>query len=235
MFTSVLKSYNEMNYFIKPRPDVAYACECIRRDGKVLQVGGGMPHTDILFLLCMKQYFAPKSIFVIGNSFGYSTLLLAELFPNITIDVIDAECEGAHNAEGSRITREIISRKYPNVQLTKGFSPQDLHTAMREKKYDFFFIDGYHENEQFKKDFIGCSTYASDNCVIYMHDVDFFAANMHAGYHFLINQFGGYTFFDVPFTAVGSKCAVKNVPQMSEWLQTLNENTNIPITDRGIW
>ena len=230
MFTSVLKAYNDLNYFIKPHPGVAFAVECVTKEGKVLSLGGGMPHTDILFFLSLKEYFTPKSIFIIGNSFGYSCFVLSKIFPDATIDAIDAEIEGDNNCEGSRITREIAAKHFPKVQLTKGFSPQDLSKAMREKKYDLMFIDGMHTNDQLIKDFTGCDMFAAEQCVVYMHDVDFF--NMQKGIQSLKNNFQNYQFFDVPISAVGSKCAVRNMPQVSEWLNTLNTNNNIQISSR---
>jgi len=42
---------------------------------------------------------------------------------------------------------------FSRVQLTKGFSPQDLDRACHADAYDFIFIDGGHTNDQLVADF----------------------------------------------------------------------------------
>jgi len=116
------------------------------------------------------QFNAPK-IFIIGNAFGFSTFALNYIFENASIDVIDAESEGVHNKEGSRITNELIKENGFDINLTIGYSPQDIKTATRFEKYDIVFIDGMHTNEQVLKDFYGIKPYLKTDWICFMHDV----------------------------------------------------------------
>jgi hypothetical protein len=124
----------------------------------------------LVFLLLSKVVRFDR-IFVIGNSFGFGTFVLADLFPQASIDVIDAEIEGLDVKLGSELTRKIAAETFTNVNLTKGFSPQDLPTAVRSSSYDFVFIDGLHTNEQVWKDWQGMKPYLDKCSVVYFHDI----------------------------------------------------------------
>ena len=96
----------------------------LMQSGSEVATGGGIPVTDIAVFWAISRV-APElpSWFIVGNAFGYSTLVLADLFPRAMIDVIDAETEGAANKTGTDLTRQIATESFPNVQLTAGFSP----------------------------------------------------------------------------------------------------------------
>jgi len=147
------------------------------KNKKMLNTGGGFHESDIDLFIRISHLLAARSVFIIGNAFGYSTFCLAEIFKEAYIDVIDAEVEGEDNKLGSEITRIIAKRHYPNVKLTIGFSPQDTPKAIRPEAmaqfggYDLVFIDGLHTNEQIVKDFEGILPFLSPRCIIAIHDV----------------------------------------------------------------
>merc|ERR1712232_1117176 len=105
-----------------------------------------------------------SSIFIIGNAFGYSALVLAFIYPSAVIDTIDPNPR--HNDLLSNIT---VSQGL-NMTFYAGESPKDLYRAMRMKKYDLIFIDGDHDDEAVEADFMGIHARASESAVIVLHD-----------------------------------------------------------------
>lgn len=143
----------------------------------MLNTGGGFHESDIYLFIRISRLLPARSIFIIGNAFGYSTFCLAEIFKEAYIDVIDAEVEGEDNKLGSEITRIIAQKYYPNVKLTIGLSPQDTPNAVSPQimtqfgGYDLVFIDGLHTDEQIVKDFEGIFPFLSPRCIVAIHDV----------------------------------------------------------------
>jgi len=135
------------------------------------ETGGAICSSDVELFATISKIMQPKSIFCVGNAFGYSTLIISQLFPQAHLDVIDAETEGKDNRFGSRITREIAKKHKLDINLYSGFSPQDTPKALQRQKYELAFIDGLHSNEQLLKDFRGIHPYLSDECVVVCHDV----------------------------------------------------------------
>lgn len=133
MLSSVIERYRRLGYRLdlgSPRM-LCGSVEDISSEKK-LSLGGGISVSDILLFASLSHVFEPNSIFIVGNSFGLSAAVLAELFPRSLIDVIDAECEGSDNRVGSDLTRAMINNRYRRVQLTIGYSPEDVpgHAAM---------------------------------------------------------------------------------------------------------
>lgn len=138
-----------------------------------------------MLFLAIHDIFPARSIFIIGNAFGYSTFCLGEIFREACIDVIDAETEGQDNKVGSNLTRKIAERYYPSVRLTIGFSPEETPKAVRKEVidkggYELVFINGLHTNDQIYKDFNGISPHLAPNCIIVIHDVGL--ANLQPGF-----------------------------------------------------
>ncbi len=156
------------------------------KSGKMLRTGGGFHASDIELFLRISEKFPVRSIFIVGNAFGYSTFCLSEIFKGAVVDAIDAEIEGKDNRRGSEITRAIAQKHYPNVRLIIGFSPQDTPKAVHPdilkklKGYDLVFIDGKHTNGQMVKDFVGLIPFLSPRCVVAFHDVGLY--KMHQGF-----------------------------------------------------
>jgi len=164
--------------------------------------------------------FAPwQRALVIGNSFGFSTLLIAGLCPACDVDAIDAEIEGSENVLGSQLTKEIARENFPSVRLTTGFSPQDLPKACRFDAYDFIFIDGLHSNEQLIADFRGISERREENSVVYLHDVGM--AKMTLAWSTIKSQFltGTDSAFDLNFTSSGSAIVISGNPELKRFME----------------
>src|SRR5262245_39672008 len=76
------------------------------RDGKSVTVGLGISSLEVYFLECLFAEFRPASIFIIGNSWGWSTLALALINPQARVVAIDAAYEGGID-EGMALTNRI--------------------------------------------------------------------------------------------------------------------------------
>lgn len=138
--------------------------------------GAGMTNADVEIF--EKLRFLPSlrvhRIFEIGNAFGYSTTILAKLWPSAVLDVIDAEVDGNCPRVGSTLSRKILQKMQANVNLHIGFSPHDVPAAMREpRRYELVFIDGLHTLEQLILDFEAVRPYLAERCVVVLHDVEF--------------------------------------------------------------
>ncbi len=174
MLPKVMRAYHELGYTIDlGNPTRVYSMIVDEKAHKTLNVSGGMTISDAFLFMQIERVFKPESIFIIGNSFGLSTFVLAELFPNAKIDAIDAEIEGINVGMGTQITRQIAAKHFPNVQVTVGFSPQDLAKATTHAPYGLIFVDGMHTNEQMLLDYAGMLPYAAQECVFVFHDVGF--------------------------------------------------------------
>ena len=60
------------------------------KEGKNHTDGLGISTQEIYFLECLFEEFAPQNIFIIGNSFGWSTLAMSLLNPAAQIVAIDS-------------------------------------------------------------------------------------------------------------------------------------------------
>jgi len=157
-----------------------HACACLRRG--IWPNGNGVANADIEIFVHILEAMPtptrtrPRRIFVVGNSWGYSSIILGLLFARKglgSVDVIDAEVEDNCTTVGSSLTRSLANHSGLDVQLTAGFSPQDVTSAMRFQTYDVAFIDGLHTNEALAADWAAVEPHlARDSPVaVVLHDV----------------------------------------------------------------
>ena len=136
------------------------------------EIGAGIAKADVeLFLNIKNECDSIKNIYIIGNSFGFSTFVLSTIFPDARIDVIDAEIEGDRNKDGSELTRKIIKEYGLDILLTIGFSPTDNSIAMRSEYYDLVFVDGLHTPKQLGLDLNGIINHTKSGSYIVCHDL----------------------------------------------------------------
>lgn len=136
--------------------------------------GLGMSPFEITVMDTLCTHRKPKSIFIIGNAFGWSTLALALSNPSAKIVAIDALTEGEHARLGFDLTKRIAQEEGFDIHVVEGFSPRDVGPIAEEylsEKVDFALIDGLHTNSQQQLDFDAVRTIASTDCVYLLHDV----------------------------------------------------------------
>jgi hypothetical protein len=143
------------------------------KDGESLTNGLGIAMQEVYFLECLFDRLTPKSIFIIGNSAGWSSLALALLNPQARCVAIDAGFD--RNAlEGLDFTNRVAAEEGLDLRAVQAVSPEGVAGVVAEHltgKIDFAFIDGYHTVEQVVRDFAALRDHADPACVYLFHDV----------------------------------------------------------------
>jgi predicted O-methyltransferase YrrM len=143
------------------------------RGGACLTNGLGISSQEVYFLECLFEGFRPSRIFVIGNSWGWSTLAVALLNPQARVVAIDSGFDD-NALEGLAFTNQVAEEERLNLKVVKATSPGDVPgvlTAEFDGPVDFAFIDGYHTKEQVYLDFAAIRPLATADAVYLFHDV----------------------------------------------------------------
>lgn len=146
----------------------------LHKQGKIISTGGGLSLQEVYFFECLFENYTPKNIFIIGNAFGWSTVLLSLLNSKSKVIALDAGIEGEDNDLGINLTNEIAKEENLNLKVVKGFSPNDVSAVVKDNfnnKINFVFIDGLHTNKQQELDFDAVFNHCHENCVYVFHDV----------------------------------------------------------------
>lgn len=218
---NVIGAYERLEYeVLLGNPDCLLTK--LRVKGRPINASSAISLTDILFFQWTVEYIPWKRALVIGNSFGFSTFIIAALSPGCSVDAIDAEVEGIENRLGSEITREIARRFFPGVRLTTGHSPHDLAAACRYATYDLIFIDGLHTNEQLVADFQAVQGRRARTSIVCCHDVGI--AKMESGWEQIKSQLlkDGDRPFDLHFTSFGSAIVLSGCPEFEMFMEKIS-------------
>jgi predicted O-methyltransferase YrrM len=143
------------------------------KDGESLTNGLGIALQEIYFLECLFARFHPRSLFVVGNSLGWSTLALALANPGARVLAIDAGFD-RNAGDGIGLTNRIAAEEGLAVSVVRGQSPGDVARIVAEAALppvEFAFIDGNHTVEQVQLDFAAIRAVAAPDCVYLFHDV----------------------------------------------------------------
>jgi len=229
MTPNVLKAYRDAGFKVDMgSPGNLFSRLLDIKEKRSTSCSGGCTVTDVFTFTMLSKFSKIDNIFIIGNSFGLSTFILADLFPNSKVDVIDAELEGLDVQIGSDLTKKFANETFKNVNLTLGFSPQNLKSAMRSERYNFFFVDGLHTNEQILLDYEGILPFCDDNCIIYFHDV--VSCEMQESWE-IIKKSGinnGFRDFTLGFTQMGCTVLVRGFEEVKEYLTLASNDFNGP-------
>lgn len=143
------------------------------RGGESITNGLGIAMQEIYFLECLFDRYRPKSIFVIGNSWGWSTLALALINPQARVVAIDSGFD-QNSLEGLEFTNRVAREERLNLVAVKAASPHDVPAVLAKEfadPVDFAFIDGYHTEQQVGLDFAAIRPAAAADAVYLFHDV----------------------------------------------------------------
>jgi predicted O-methyltransferase YrrM len=143
------------------------------KNGESLTNGLGIALQEIYFLECLFARYRPTSLFVIGNSLGWSTLAIALANPEAMVLAIDAGLD-RHARDGIDLTNRIAAEEKLAVRAVIGRSPENVAEILAEEgmpAIEFVFIDGYHSPEQVRQDFTAVQAHAAPGCVYLFHDV----------------------------------------------------------------
>lgn len=134
--------------------------------------GGGISLSEVALMEDIGQVYAPRRIFAIGCSFGWSTLALAMAMPKAKIVAIDIGL--GMGKEGLALTNRIATENGFDVTGVLGASPVDVPAAVAahlDGPVDMVFIDADHTNEAQSADFAGILPFCAPDAVFVFHDV----------------------------------------------------------------
>lgn len=145
------------------------------RDDKLFSNGAGMAISEIALLEEFCHVIRPKSIFIIGNAFGWSALALALINPDACVISMDG-CFDLAGEFGLDLTNKLAGiHGMDNVSAIKGVSPVDVGRIISEyigaDGVDLFLIDGEHTNDAQRRDFEACYAASKASSVFLFHDV----------------------------------------------------------------
>jgi hypothetical protein len=145
----------------------------IYQNGQKMCKGGGLAISELLFIDSITSVIKPKNIFVIGNSFGWTTLALGLMCPASRIVAIDV-CWRLEEAYGIEVTNRIGRQISAEIRAINARSPEDVSDVVKENfegGIDFVLIDGGHTPAQQRADFDACKPLANEKCIYIFHDV----------------------------------------------------------------
>jgi len=161
-------------HFRRNRDSIHTAFTAIYKNGRILSTGGGIALQEVYFFECLFSAYQPSKIFVVGNAFGWSTLLLSILNPQAKVVALDAGLEGKDTKFGINLTNKIAREESLNLLVVQGTSPQDVKSVISahlDGSIDFAFIDGLHTEKQQDLDYSAISQHLSSSGFCVFHDV----------------------------------------------------------------
>lgn len=133
----------------------------------------GITMREIAFLESLSSLTDFKKIFIVGNSFGFSTFALALMNPQAKVVAIEIGMEPFTEQWIDR-TNTIAQAEGLNIKVVKGSSPENNAEIIERElggSIDFAFIDGLHTNEAVQKDFDSLRPFGHPRTIFGFHDV----------------------------------------------------------------
>jgi hypothetical protein len=171
----------------------------VTKAGRPLSTGGGgVSWQEIPCFELLSHCFSPERMLVIGNSFGWSTLLISLLWPEARVVAMDIGMQPpAHPVQriiaralralrgdqvplnpkptyGIELTNDLARRHHLKAEVVLAASPRDVDWVVDKHlggPPNLVFIDGGHSVHQVLLDFDACYKVAGADCVYLFHDV----------------------------------------------------------------
>lgn len=139
------------------------------KEGNSLRGCAGLSVHELMMLDGCADLVRPAQVLVLGNSWGFSTLALALMFPNARVAAVDIA------EPGVKLTNELAAKAGLDVTAVVGRTPDDVHgliaAAGMTSPVDYVLIDAEHTSEAIVRDFSAVRKIASDDCLYVFHDV----------------------------------------------------------------
>lgn len=144
------------------------------KDGEIVTHAAGIAVQELYFLEALSETFQPRHILIVGNSFGWSAVAMALIFPSAKVLAVDS-CTETAAAEGLDLTNRIAAEEgLSNLLAIKGRSPEDLpaiaQAYAKTASWDMVFIDGEHTPGQVVIDFKAVHPHADKDALWLFHD-----------------------------------------------------------------
>lgn len=154
----------------------------LTEDGESVTSGAGIALDEAHFVTDVGRTQPASRIFVVGNSFGWSTLVLALANPGSRVVAIDA-CIEELGTRGVALTNTLAAKLSLDVLVIEASSPGDTKRVIECElggQFDLAFIDAYHTSEHLVEDWAALAPFANDRATAIFHDVGLFG--MHQGF-----------------------------------------------------
>ncbi|MFV3130060.1 class I SAM-dependent methyltransferase [Niveispirillum sp. KHB5.9] len=133
----------------------------------------GIAMREVHFLESLCSLRDIRNIFVIGNSFAFSTFALALINPQAKVVAIEIGDED-FTAEWIDRTNRIAREEGLNITVIKGSSPEnnaDIINREFDGRIDLAFVDGLHTTAAVEADFESLIPFGHDETMFVFHDV----------------------------------------------------------------
>lgn len=158
---------------ISNHPDEDGLATYLIEEGKnIAFAGGGIGMSEVGLLEDMGQLIAPRRVFGIGCSFGWSTIALALAFPRAKVVAIDAGW--GEGVRGVAFTNELARAHGLNVTAKIASSPEGVAPTVAAEfdgPIDFVFVDADHTDKAQYADFQAVRPHCAPDAVYLFHDV----------------------------------------------------------------
>lgn len=121
----------------------------------------GLALQEVMFLENFRDYIAPKRVLIVGNAYGWSTVVLALIFPGAKTVAIDIDPHGV------AFTNDLVKRHGLAAEAVVAESPKDVKAAADRHlggPIDFCLIDAMHDNGSLIADFGAVRAAAAPGC-----------------------------------------------------------------------
>lgn len=148
----------------------------LTENGESVTSGLGIALDEAHFLTDVGRAQPAKHIFIVGNSFGWSTLTLALANPGSRVVAIDA-CLEELGTRGVHLTNTLAAKLSLDVLVLEASSPGDTRRVIESELgggFDLAFVDAYHTSEHLIEDWGAMASFAEDRAVAIFHDVGLF-------------------------------------------------------------
>jgi predicted O-methyltransferase YrrM len=146
----------------------------LTRHGRSVTNGLGITLQETFIVADLAAAARPKTIFVIGNSFGWSTLALGLACPTAKVIAIDA-CLDVQTRQGLALTNQLArDLGLKHLAALEAMSPRDVARVVKKHlggKVGFAFIDGLHTNAQVVLDAQALKPFMAPRGTLLFHDV----------------------------------------------------------------
>lgn len=142
------------------------------KDKTVATTHLGISSLEIYFLESLFSAFRPKTLFGVGNSFGWSSFALALLNPSAPVRILELGGE-AFTHEWIGRTNAIAAERGLDLSVTQGRSPEDVTQLVCEHlqgRVDFAFLDGVHSADAVQADIAAVRPHLGPDGLLLMHD-----------------------------------------------------------------
>lgn len=133
----------------------------------------GLALREVAFLESLSSISDFKKIYIVGNSFGFSTLALSLINPDAKVVAIEIGME-PFTEQWIGATNKIADDEGLNIKVVKGSSPENTAEIINAElggSIDFAFVDGMHTNPAIELDFNSLRPFGHRRTIYGFHDV----------------------------------------------------------------